>query len=202
MKITVRQLKNLISEALVNESPAWKRHGVDFDPLADLKKWVDRGTYVHFGSINKLGVNPQFAYTHPLGIHAFVFNQKLLDEIMSGDVRFAGDREYMHIFRPKIPSAVVKSDQISDEQVEEMADELVDAGRVEQSTAVKALSKGSAYEKLLAVTKAAGGNTLKWSMALRGLGIEGLHDEKRDIAVFFGKDTIEHLDTVDNPNKA
>lgn len=113
-------MKLLLQEYITTllEDRAWKRVDPNYDPLHPLKKWAGKGTFAHFGNVNKLGVNPTFQYTHPFGIHAYPFTVELLDKILNGSIPFAGHRQYIHIFKPVIPSLVITKEEFTDEEHE------------------------------------------------------------------------------------
>ena len=63
------------------------------------------------------------------------------------------------------------------------------------------INEPSPIERFLKVTKRlVNSNYIKWGLLFRKLGTEGMVDQKRQLAMFFGKNTIKHLDTVINPN--
>lgn len=193
----MKDLKEYIRTQVIKEITAWKKHGVDFDPLSELKKYVNKGAYVFFGDVNKLGVNPSFAYTKPFGIWSYPLDDQTFDEIVSGNVRFAGDRKYIQVFRPKIQSAIMSVDDVTDEQYEEISKELFELS--EKSVEEVDVKGSSPGERLLYLSKKLGGSPVRQSMLLRKLGIEGLIYKSRNIAVFFGKDAVDHLAAVLNP---
>lgn len=144
---------------------------MQFDPLAPLKKWAGKGTFVHFASINKLGINPQFQYVHPFGIH---------------------------VFKPVLPSLVITKENFSEDDYEYYVGMLKDMGHQIPEMS----SQEPAIDRFMKLTKqlSGGNNYVQWGLLFRKLGIEGLVDQKRNLAVFFGKDTIKQLDTVMNPH--
>jgi hypothetical protein len=180
------------------EDRAWKRAGLQFDPLGPLKKWAGKGTFVHFGSINKLGINPQFRYIYPFGIHSYIFTTELLDKILNNSIPFAGHREYIHIFKPVLPSLVITKENFSEDDYEYYVSMLKDMGHQIPEMS----SQQSPIDRFMKLTKqiSGGNNYVQWGLLFRKLGIEGLVDTKRNLAIFFGKDTIKQLDTVMNPH--
>jgi len=53
---------------------------------------------VHYSDVEKLGLNPSSDYNTPLGIYAYPIVFFSLDQFYKGDLPFASDRKYMHIF--------------------------------------------------------------------------------------------------------
>lgn len=183
----------------VDESARWKKIP-SFDRLEPLKKWVNRGVFVHFGSVNKLGINPQFSYTQPMGIYGYELTGDVLEKILSGGDTFAGKREFIHVFRPRHPSMIVYSSDITADEVKVYADELVGMNLLDAAT-VDSTKNLPPYDRLYRLTKvASGGDPKKWGILFRKLAVDGIVDQKRNIAAFFGGDTVVQLDTVTNPN--
>ena len=189
----MERIREAVRSILLSEITRWKEEGVDFDPLADLKRWVATGgAYAHFADLNKVGINVRYSYTYPFGIHAYPLDATLLAEVESGTVRFAGDRKYIHILVPTHPSLVLRSSEVTGSDVVAYAAEL----GVEPPDAT-----GSDGDRLMKAAKAAaGGDPVRWGLVFRKIAVDGYVDESRRVAVFFGKDTVRHVDTVINPH--
>jgi hypothetical protein len=193
----VDYLKNYIN--LLIEKTAWKKHNINFDSLYDLKKWVNKGTYVTFTNVNKIGINPGFSYTNVFGIWGYPLNDVTYNEIISGTIRFAGDRPFIQIFKPKIPGAILNLDNLQNNDVNELLDELKDITGNELSNKILTINNPS--EKLeKAIKFLSDRNPKKQSNLYQKLGYDGLLMPNKNLAVFFSKDKIKHLDMVYNPN--
>jgi len=88
-------LRSFIRSSLLEMSTRYKREtGENFPRWQEkLKKYEDEGgLYVHFGSVPKLGINPQNQFNTPTGIYAYPMNSKYIDD-------FATDNPYIFILR-------------------------------------------------------------------------------------------------------
>jgi hypothetical protein len=52
----------------------------------NLKPYVNKGYYVHFSTINKVGINPKFFYGNPPGIYLYPINDYVLDCLVNNKI--------------------------------------------------------------------------------------------------------------------
>ena len=85
-----------------------------------LKKYEDEGgLYVHFGSVPKLGINPQNQFGTPTGIYAYPMNSKYIDD-------FATDNPYIFILRINDMSSMLVLEDYTESDLNADLDKLMD----------------------------------------------------------------------------
>jgi hypothetical protein len=190
------------------------KEGVIFDPLERAKRWVGKGCFFHLSDLNKLGINPLTGYGTPVGIYAYPLDAKFYNDLVRNLLPFAGDRQFVHIFRPASEIVILTSELSKDDYDvyvgllrkkygDDSFDELVE--KAEEGAEVQ-----SPAGMLWNVTRLiADGNISKWRKVFVSVGVDGFADDGNEIiheneptqAVFFGKYAIEQLDTIEWPTK-
>ena len=94
-----------LSELLfhVNEASTWKKPD-RFKPLIELAKTNDTRIptlFFHMSSYDRIGINPKSNFTTPLGIYAYPLTTTFLEQLMKHNLPFAGERSWIHVFKPK-----------------------------------------------------------------------------------------------------
>lgn len=87
-----------------------KEKGKKYDVYHVLKRVAkDPHAFVHFSDLDKLGINPQSSFNTPIGIYGYPLEAFDIEDIIKGNVPFAGDRHYIHIFsvKPEYRDSVV-----------------------------------------------------------------------------------------------
>lgn len=80
--------------------PRWKEKGVALPSVYEqLKELIGPNTFIHFSTINKLGINPQSSFSTPLGVYAYPLVESIYNDLVEGRQQFAQDRPYMIVFR-------------------------------------------------------------------------------------------------------
>jgi hypothetical protein len=201
----------------LSEITRWKQEKVDFNKLEKLNRWVDKGCFFTMTEINKLGINPHSTYDTPLGIYSYPLTSEFYDMLLKSELPFAGDAEFVQIFRPK-PGANVLTLGFKQQKFDELCKLVED--EVESWTDEDFYSK--AYDKAFKTASGktfssifwnltrlvASQNPVKWRSLFLSIGIDGVNDPGNGIihqnepeqAVFFNTKAIEHLDTIDNPS--
>jgi hypothetical protein len=68
--------------------------------LQELEKYKnDPNIFIHFTDIQKLGINPNFKYSRPMGIYGYNL-QVYLNSIRNQHNAFATQRKYVYVFKP------------------------------------------------------------------------------------------------------
>jgi hypothetical protein len=199
------------------ERTRWKQEKVEFDPLANLKRWVDKGCFFSMTHVNKLGINPQSHYDTPLGIYAYPLNQEFYDMLVLKQLPFQMEAPYIQIFIPK-PNANIINLDFDEQKFDELYSILkkeVDGWTGDSKYFENIYKKAvkTAYETEPAsifwnLTRLlANKNPLKWRSLFMSIGIDGFYDPGLSIihknepsqAVFFKLSALEHLDALVNP---
>jgi len=87
-----------------------KEKGEKYDIYHSLKNVAkDPYAFVHFSDLDKLGINPKSSFNTPIGIYGYPLEVFDIEDIINGNVPFAGDRHYIHIFsiKPEYRDSVV-----------------------------------------------------------------------------------------------
>jgi hypothetical protein len=120
----------------IDETAAWKRNlGVDdqkklalvLDPKEALKKYMELpNMYVHFGRVNRLGINPMSDFqSTPIGIYSYQLTPEITENLLAkGALPFADDGEFMQIFRARNPEKILHIQTYTEEQLKEDATKL------------------------------------------------------------------------------
>lgn len=65
----------------------------------DLQKYAtDNSIYFHFSTLNRVGVNPKYSYSTPIGVYGYSAID-IYPKIHSGKDYFGHNREYCHVLR-------------------------------------------------------------------------------------------------------
>lgn len=79
----------------------------------------------------KLGINPQSKYGTPLGIYAYPV-KAMWHEIQNNRIPFAGDREYIWVFKPNRPNKLVYASKFKMEDIyKAFKDKVIDLKRID-----------------------------------------------------------------------
>lgn len=65
-----------------------------------LAPYRDRGYYLTFTDIDKVGINPNNQYKTPIGIYVYPI-WKIYDDLLDGNFLFGVDRPHYHVLRPR-----------------------------------------------------------------------------------------------------
>lgn len=122
-------LRKYISSFLT-EKTKYKKEKQDFDTKQRIVQYADDPyAFVHFSDINKLGINPRSSFKTPLGIYGYPIKAFDIENLIKGNVPFAGDREFIHFFvvKPEHQDCVIFINQDGttnkDEELEKIATE-------------------------------------------------------------------------------
>jgi hypothetical protein len=220
MRLTVSQLKQAVI-SVINESRRSDREGVELpDTLQQIERYVDRGFYMHFSDIEKLGINPRSLYNTPLGIYAYPITKDVFDRLKDNKLPFASDRQHIHVFVARDPSKVLDIVDLSMERAVEIANEMntvlglsiVD----DEQKFIRFTNKaylglpGSRlwYHSMLLSSlmiksaKKLMKKSLHWNELWRAVGIDGvvdkgkgiIHENEPEQAVFFSSKAIQQVD--------
>lgn len=66
-----------------------------------LQQYVDKGYFIQFSNIEKLGINPRSEFNTPLGIYAYPLTKRIYIQFRQDNIPFASDRKYIILFKPE-----------------------------------------------------------------------------------------------------
>lgn len=66
-----------------------------------LQQYVDKGCFIQFSDIEKLGINPRSEFNTPLGIYAYPLTNDIYRQFRQNSIPFASDRKYIILFKPE-----------------------------------------------------------------------------------------------------
>lgn len=217
MRVTSGELKNIIKDEILLFENREER-------LKELEAYVNKGSYVedgyfvHFFELenvegkdlgHKFGINPKSVFNTPLGIYGYPLTTEIFEQINNGNLPYALDRTYIHVFKAKEGANVINLDFLSDEDVEQHYDRLK-----ELYPEIENLNFDNARVQTTAgyfwyITWIIKKNALHWNKIFRQIGIDGIVDNGNSIihpsepnqCVFFHKLAIDHVDTIKNPTE-
>ncbi len=219
-------MKNLLQEFIqlsLQESTRADREGVKLPSEYDqIEKYVDKGCFIHLGQLNKLGVNPHSQYNEtPNGIYGYPLTNEIFNQFKNDKLPFADKEKYIHIFSARNPEKIITLQDMTKEDCLKRVNELLRVSDfLKQHKSYDDLLRGqvnfsrftppgyvfwkmSNYISSVLLSR----NSKEWAHLLRKIGIDGIIDMGGGIifdveptqAVFFSKDSIQHLETFWNP---
>lgn len=83
------------------------------DKLLVLKPFVGSDEnpkfFIHFGFIDRVGINPQSKFDTPNGVYAYPLTQEIFDLLLANKLPFANDRPYLHVISCERPIVNLKN---------------------------------------------------------------------------------------------
>ena len=205
----------------ITEITRYKREGIKIDTdIQKLLKYAESNQfYIHFSDLNKLGINPSSEEsTGPLGIYAYKLDAKTMEQIKNRTLPYAGDRQYAHIFQPIDHTKIVELGDYSQEQLNIDVTKLINIVTPYANT-IKLKRIKRVMQYLLQRKKRTPGWKLweltevlskrkssAWSFLYEKLGYHGVNDPGFEIihpnepaqAVFFRKNYVQQVETLEN----
>lgn len=106
----------LNEEKEIKEKTAYKKRGIILPEIEEeLSKYVDSGYFIHFGSINKLGVFPRSKYKNPVGIYCYPLIEEIFGQLISGKLPFAQEQENLILFTAKENANIIEIESGEDD---------------------------------------------------------------------------------------
>jgi hypothetical protein len=182
------------------ERTRWKQEKVEFDPLANLKRWVDKGCYFTMTNINKVGINPSSPWNTPLGVYAFPLNTEFYTKLINHTLEWGENAPYIQLIRPKQGSRIITLNfdkATRDKLIDEMRDaagwtkyyEEVDIDNIINDAIAQASPKtpaGQFWNVMRIMASQAGEKTIemgrvspaiiRWRSLAISMGIDGFYD--------------------------
>lgn len=158
--------------------------------------------FVHFGEIEKVGLNPKQDYGTPFGIYTYPLTRSVLSDIKSGTALYRINPESrVFVLRAKNPKkiAVLRGGPKNREREPPSSDTLT---YKEERQRAKSKPPGPAYYD---GSMPANSRIVAWTRGLMAKGWEGaydpgfsiIHENEPEQAVFFGVQAIELLKSFD-----
>lgn len=190
-----------------------------------------KGIFISFTAINKVGINPQSGYDTPIGIYAYplAYVLKAVDEDNRRNILipFAREMPYMQVLRVRDGARLLRFSK-RQREIPKPPKGQTPVGIIPHEAELVAAAGANAKQandaRLFAYTgpircdndltwkfarALSGRRPVQWSRLLSRIGIDGcvdlgsstIHPNEPVQAVFFRKDVVEHLETIINKIK-
>lgn len=155
------------------------------DKLLVLKPFIgstgDPKFFIHFGSIDRVGLNPRSKYNTPNGVYCYPLTQEIFDLLLAGKLPFAQEQPYLHVI--SYSGDIVNMNMYSNTDFDQDLNKLFISGLFpEDSKEVNSAKMEALIQtpmgRMWNITRLASkGNINKWNAILRTtLGYDGFYD--------------------------
>jgi hypothetical protein len=187
----------------LNEKTAAAKRGIVLPTIIEqMRKYQDKGYFVHFSNIKKVGIFPKSGFFTPIGFYTYPLTRTFIRDLENGHVPFASDRKYIMVVKQK-PSAnilKVKGNTLSENKYIDILNKLFTDKSLEKYYKKDHYKKyKDAYDndddlweemiekieneqwddnvsKLWGVTRVLANGSKQWGALFRALGIDGVDD--------------------------